>query len=134
MTEPMRLSQLAPPRGLSGVQPEPPIVSLGKLALLGLGAFAAIKVIEVLLDEEFVGIEFPAAFRRRLIDQHLRMYGPRCHGCRRRVARRHLTVDHIIALKNGGRTSRANAQVRCRSCNSSKGARNGLRDHLRGRR
>jgi len=130
----MRLSQLAPPRGLSSVQPEPPIVSLGKLALLGFGAFAAIKVIEVLVDEEFDGIEFPASFRRRFIDEHVRIYGRRCLACRRGVLRRHLTVDHIVALANGGRTSRANAQIRCRSCNSSKGSRNGVLDHLRGRR
>jgi len=49
------------------------------------------------------------------------------------VAFEDLTVDHIVCLWNGGRTSRANAVVLCRWCNSSKGARNTFLDFLRGR-
>ncbi len=38
-------------------------------------------------------------------------------------ARNFPTLDHIVALANGGKHSYANAQTLCRICNSSKGAR-----------
>jgi hypothetical protein len=129
----VHLSQLARANGWSNPQLEPPSITLGKLALLGVGIFGFAKLVEILVDEEFEGIEFPASFRRQFIDAHVEMHGTRCLGCHRRVPRRHLTVDHIVALANGGRTSRANAQVRCVPCNSSKGARNSPVDFLRGR-
>jgi 5-methylcytosine-specific restriction endonuclease McrA len=39
----------------------------------------------------------------------------------------------VVAVANGGMTSRANARVLCFPCNSSKGARNTLLDYLFGR-
>jgi 5-methylcytosine-specific restriction endonuclease McrA len=43
--------------------------------------------------------------------------------CRHCGVRRFLTVDHIIALDNGGTNERENLQTLCRNCNSRKGNR-----------
>jgi hypothetical protein len=92
-----------------------------------------LKVAQALLDEEFEGRDFPAAFREELIARHVEAHGCRCPECRRRVSRTDLTVDHIVAFANGGLTSRANAQVLCMSCNASKGAKNSMFDRFWGR-
>lgn len=106
-------------------------------ALKALGVVAAgilaFKVLQGLRDEDFGDGEFPRSFRQELIDEHVRVHGCRCPGCGRRVRRSELTVDHIVALANGGRTSRENAKVLCLWCNSSKGARNSWLDFLLGR-
>jgi hypothetical protein len=44
--------------------------------------------------------------------------GPWCSAC---GSRHDLTLDHIIPLSLGGRSTRSNVQVLCRACNSSKG-------------
>ena len=128
----MRLSDVARTNGRSHPQRGTP--SVGQLVFGAIGVLVFMKAGQALSDEEFNSIEFPAGFRRRFIDAHVERRGTRCLACRRRVPRRRLTVDHIVALANGGRTSRANAQVRCRPCNSSKGARNTPVDYVRGRR
>lgn len=46
--------------------------------------------------------------------------GHRCRHCR---ATNNLSIDHIIAVANGGDNSMGNFQTLCRSCNSAKGAR-----------
>jgi 5-methylcytosine-specific restriction endonuclease McrA len=48
----------------------------------------------------------------------LKYYGYQCLCC---GVTRDLSIDHVIALANGGRHSRENVQVLCLSCNSSKG-------------
>lgn len=49
----------------------------------------------------------------------------RMTGCRNCGARRNLTLDHIISRKNGGSDLVINQRTLCRSCNSSKGSKNG---------
>ena len=64
-------------------------------------------------------------------------YGMRCAICgcsvdpddvwvgedgRKRFGRKYPTVDHIVALKNGGTDTMDNVQLACKRCNSSKGA------------
>ena len=45
----------------------------------------------------------------------------RCPGCRRKFGKAlKATVDHVIALVNGGSNSRKNLQLLCRSCNAQK--------------
>ena len=41
---------------------------------------------------------------------------------RKRFGRKYPTVDHIIALKNGGADTMGNVQLTCKHCNSAKGA------------
>jgi len=44
----------------------------------------------------------------------------RCHYCRAEVAPRDLTLDHIVPLVRGGRSSRGNCVPACKECNSRK--------------
>lgn len=105
------------------------------LKLLGVvtGCVVVYKGLQAIFDEDFGGGEFPQAFREELRQQHIAQHGSRCPQCSKRVRYGDLTVDHIVSMKNGGRTSRANAEVLCRPCNSQKGARNNMIDHIRGR-
>lgn len=41
---------------------------------------------------------------------------------RKRFGRKYPTVDHIVAIKNGGTDTLDNVQLTCKHCNSSKGA------------
>jgi len=44
-----------------------------------------------------------------------------CHYCRRRVPPRALTMDHIVPLIRGGKTSKSNVVPSCKPCNDLKG-------------
>lgn len=114
-----------------------PWVTVGKVLLVSAAVVGVsvltYKVVQAAIDEDFGTGEFPGWFRREFIAQHVARHGCRCPCCGRKVPRDALTVDHIVALANGGRTSRANAAVLCLSCNSAKGARNTALDYVRGR-
>jgi 5-methylcytosine-specific restriction endonuclease McrA len=43
-----------------------------------------------------------------------------CHYCRRPVAPRELTMDHIVPISRGGRTTRGNVVPCCKQCNNQK--------------
>ncbi|HBH01882.1 MAG: HNH endonuclease [Candidatus Rokubacteria bacterium RBG_16_73_20] len=43
-----------------------------------------------------------------------------CHYCRRRVGRTSLTMDHLVPLGRGGRTTRGNVAPACKACNTKK--------------
>ena len=43
-----------------------------------------------------------------------------CHYCRRRFAARELTMDHVVPLIRGGKSSKSNLVPCCKSCNSQK--------------
>ena len=43
-----------------------------------------------------------------------------CHYCRRRVGRTSLTMDHLVPLGRGGRTTRGNVVPACKACNTKK--------------
>ncbi|MBI1847308.1 MAG: HNH endonuclease [Candidatus Rokubacteria bacterium] len=43
-----------------------------------------------------------------------------CHYCRRQVGPRALTMDHVVPLGRGGRSSRGNAVPACKACNTKK--------------
>jgi hypothetical protein len=47
----------------------------------------------------------------------------RCRGCNSKLSWSNFTIDHVRPHSRGGRTSRKNAALLCRSCNSSKGSR-----------
>ena len=44
----------------------------------------------------------------------------RCHYCRKPVAARELTMDHIVPIARGGRTTRGNVVPCCKGCNNQK--------------
>jgi len=43
-----------------------------------------------------------------------------CHYCRRRVGRENLTMDHVVPLARGGRSSKGNLVPACKECNNRK--------------
>lgn len=43
-----------------------------------------------------------------------------CHYCRRRFPARELTMDHVVPLIRGGKSSKSNLVPCCKSCNSQK--------------
>ena len=43
-----------------------------------------------------------------------------CHYCGARVAPKELTLDHIVPLVRGGRSTRGNCVPACKECNSRK--------------
>src|SRR5579862_1066810 len=81
--------------------------------LLGYAAlgFLAYKGLQAALDEDFGEGEFPQWFRDEMREAHIASYGSRCPCCEKRVQYQDLTIDHIVALINGGLTSRANAEI-----------------------
>lgn len=44
----------------------------------------------------------------------------RCHYCNAQVPPKELTLDHIVPLVRGGKTSRGNCVPACKACNSKK--------------
>ena len=43
-----------------------------------------------------------------------------CHYCRGRVGSRNLTMDHVVPMGRGGRSTRGNVVPACKDCNSKK--------------
>ena len=43
-----------------------------------------------------------------------------CHYCGRRVPPRELTMDHLVPLVRGGRSTKGNLVPACRECNAQK--------------
>lgn len=43
-----------------------------------------------------------------------------CYYCRRKVGRKHLTLDHLVPLGRGGRSIRGNVVPACKECNTRK--------------
>ena len=49
-----------------------------------------------------------------------RIAGGVCEYCRRRVGHRALTMDHVVPLGRGGRSTRGNVVPSCKDCNTRK--------------
>ena len=49
-----------------------------------------------------------------------RISNGRCHYCDRVVASKELTLDHVVPLIRGGRTTKGNCVAACKECNSQK--------------
>lgn len=113
--------------------------SFGEVLFKGLlvvgGAYLTVKTLQALFDDEYDRRTLPSGVRRGLIEAHLDRHGEWCPGWSiggHNAHEEHLTVDHIRPWSKGGRTSRNNSQVLCRSCNAAKGDRMTLSDRLRG--
>ena len=46
-----------------------------------------------------------------------------CHYCGQQVGAANLTMDHVVPVARGGRSTRGNCVPCCRDCNAKKGAR-----------
>lgn len=46
-----------------------------------------------------------------------------CHHCGKRVGAAALTMDHLVPIIRGGRSTRGNVVPSCKACNSAKGHR-----------
>lgn len=44
-----------------------------------------------------------------------------CHHCGQRFKKEDLTMDHLVPLSRGGRSTKANCVVSCKPCNAQKG-------------
>lgn len=49
-----------------------------------------------------------------------RISSGRCYYCGRQVGARHLSMDHVVPLIRGGRSSRGNVVPACKECNNKK--------------
>ena len=43
-----------------------------------------------------------------------------CHYCQNPVGREHLTMDHVVPLSRGGKSSKGNIVPACKTCNNKK--------------
>ncbi|MDJ0666732.1 MAG: HNH endonuclease [Desulfobacterales bacterium] len=43
-----------------------------------------------------------------------------CHYCQRRIPARELTMDHIVPIARGGRSTKGNLVPSCKDCNNQK--------------
>lgn len=43
-----------------------------------------------------------------------------CHYCNKKFPPRELTMDHVVPLARGGKTTRGNVVVACQTCNAQK--------------
>ncbi len=75
----------------------------------------------VAADEEHVRREKAKAKELRGSQwwKNLRGQG-QCHYCKRRVKVDTLTMDHVVPIVRGGRTSKGNVVACCKECNSKK--------------
>ena len=78
--------------------------------------------IEVTADEKFIRRERAKAreLRNTPYYQDLLRRGI-CHYCGNQFPRGELTLDHIVPVARGGRSTRGNLVVCCRKCNQEKG-------------
>jgi len=43
-----------------------------------------------------------------------------CHYCRKETEKKNLTMDHIVPVSRGGKSSKGNVVSACKSCNTAK--------------
>ena len=54
------------------------------------------------------------AWWKRKIDRGL------CYYCHKKVGRDHLTMDHLVPLSRGGKSTKGNIVAACKTCNNKK--------------
>ena len=75
------------------------------------------------VDEAFVRAERDKARRLRKTRWWQRKTAPgRCYYCEQRVGFANLTMDHLVPLARGGRSSKENLVPCCKTCNNKKKA------------
>ena len=78
--------------------------------------------VEVTADERFIKRERAKAreLRNTPYFQNLLRQGI-CHYCHGKFPKEELTLDHLVPVTRGGRSTRGNLVVCCRKCNQEKG-------------
>ena len=78
--------------------------------------------IEVTADEDFIRRERTKARELRKTPYYQNLFNRGiCHYCGKKFPREELTLDHIVPVARGGRSTRGNLVVCCRKCNQEKG-------------
>ena len=78
--------------------------------------------IEVTADEDFIRRERAKARELRKTPYYQNLFNRGiCHYCGKKFPRGELTLDHIVPVARGGRSTRGNLVVCCRKCNQTKG-------------
>jgi len=80
------------------------------------------------MSDYYVAVEPEALRRERARARELRqtpwwkrrVAAGRCEYCRRSVGRNRLTMDHVVPLGRGGRSTRGNVVPACKDCNTRK--------------
>lgn len=74
------------------------------------------------LREEHIGRERAKARELRQSQWWRQQIGPGlCHHCGGKFPKNQLTMDHLIPLARGGKTTKGNVVVACRPCNAARG-------------
>ncbi len=75
---------------------------------------------EIISDEEISIEKDKARHLRRTHWWNKKIEGGICHYCKRKVGRKHLTMDHVVPLSRGGKSKKGNIVAACKECNSKK--------------
>ena len=74
-----------------------------------------------IVSEEDIRKEKEKARRLRQSGWWMRKIQPGiCYYCRSQVGRTHLTMDHVVPLSRGGRSTKGNIVPACKECNNRK--------------
>lgn len=74
-----------------------------------------------IVEEEQIRREKDKARRLRQTAWWLRKVHPGvCHYCHREVGRTRLTMDHVVPLSRGGKSTKGNIVAACKECNNKK--------------
>ena len=77
--------------------------------------------IEITADERHIKRERAKARELRETPYFKELFARgNCHYCGKKFPREELTIDHIVPISRGGRSTRGNMVVCCRSCNQAK--------------
>lgn len=73
------------------------------------------------VEEQHIRREKEKARRLRQTTWWMRKTHPGvCHYCHKKVGRQLLTMDHVVPLSRGGKSSKGNIVPACKSCNNKK--------------
>ena len=76
---------------------------------------------DIVISEEYIRREKEKARRLRQTAWWMRKIQKGvCHYCQSEVGRERLTMDHVVPLSRGGKSSKGNIVPACKTCNNKK--------------
>lgn len=82
---------------------------------------SAMKIDDSIVGEDHIRKEKEKARRLRQSAWWMRRIGGGvCYYCRRKVGRSGLTMDHVVPLSRGGKSTKGNIVPACKECNNKK--------------
>jgi 5-methylcytosine-specific restriction enzyme A len=82
---------------------------------------STMEIDDSILGDEHIRREKGKARRLRQSAWWMRkMGGGACYYCRRKVGRTDLTMDHVVPLSRGGKSTKGNIVPACKECNNKK--------------